>query len=195
MAALDWAAGNGVDVVNMSLGSPYASTALEDMCYYLANKGVILVAAAGNNGFGPNYPAAFDEPVIAVAAVDEQNRHPDFSSIYETNDISAPGVNITSCYPGNSTATLTGTSMACPHVSGSIALTLSALNSNHDLEEVMESTAEKLEDGMFPDRSVYGAGLVRVDRMVKAVIESRKPGQLESYGREMLDALKEVLWG
>ncbi len=193
IAGLDWADSHDADVVNLSLGSPFASTALEDMCYYLANKGVLVVAAAGNSGFGPNYPAAFGEPVIAVAAVDEALRHPSFSNIYETNDISAPGVGITSSYIGGY-ATLSGTSMAAPHVSGSLALVLSALKRERNLEEIMEETAQKLESGNFPERDVYGAGLVRVDRMAKAVIEAGRTPGIADYGREILAALKEVLW-
>lgn len=193
IAGLDWANSHDADVINLSLGSPYASTALEDMCYYLANKGVLLVAATGNYGFGPNYPAAFGEPVIAVAAVDEALRHPDFSNIYETNDISAPGVEITSSYIGGY-ATLSGTSMASPHVAGSLALVLSAVKRERNLEELMEETAQKLESGAFPERDVYGAGLVRVDRMARAVAEAGKEPKTASYGREILSALKEVLW-
>lgn len=190
IAGLDWAAGNGVDVVNLSLGAPFASAALEEMCYYLANKGVVLVAAAGNSGFGPNYPAAFGDPVIAVAAVDRSLNHPEFSNIYDTNDISAPGVGITSSYIGGY-ATLSGTSMAAPHVSGSMALVLSALRKETDLEQLMEDTAQKLSNGFFPERDVYGAGLLRVDKMAQAVSQMRN---FRDYGAEALAALKEALW-
>lgn len=195
IAGLDWTAKHEVDVVNLSLGSPFASTAFEDMCYYMANRGILVVAAAGNSGFGPSYPAAFGEPVIAVAAVDEENRHADFSNIYQTNDISAPGVGITSSYIGGY-ATLSGTSMAAPHVAGSISLVLSALKKDCDLEELMEETAQRLEQGTFPERDVYGAGLLRVDLMARAVIENRvrTGGSLQSYGKEVLNVLKEVLW-
>lgn len=193
IAGLDWANSHDADVVNLSLGSPYASTALEEMCYYLANKGTLVVAAAGNSGFGPNYPAAFGEPVIAVAAVDSSLNHADFSNIYETNDISAPGVDIMSSYIGGY-ATLSGTSMAAPHVSGSLALVLSALKRERNLEELMEETAQKLESGDFPERDVYGAGLVRVDRMARAVVESGRTSNMAYYGREILAALKEVFW-
>ncbi|MBS3132842.1 S8 family peptidase [Candidatus Woesearchaeota archaeon] len=210
IAGMDWADKQDADVVNLSLGSPYASAALEDMCYYLANKGTLIVAAAGNSGFGPNYPAAFGEPVIAVAAVDEQNRHAGFSNVYETNDISAPGVDIVSSYNGGY-ASLSGTSMAAPHVTGSLALVLSALKSNRDLGALMEDTAQNLEEGSFPERDVYGAGLLRVDLMAKAVVENRMKSPFHSYGRkvvnvlkgevvnvlkgEVVNVLKEVLWG
>ncbi len=192
IAAMDWADKHEADAINMSMGSPYVSAALEDMCYYLANKGVLIVAAAGNNGFGANYPAAFGEPVIAVAAVDEQLRHPEFSSIYETNDISAPGVNITSSYIGGY-KTLNGTSMAAPHVTGTLAVALSALRKKTDLEQLMEETAEKLGQGNFPERDVFGAGLIRADKLLHAIAKSAKNSSRD-YGKELLGMLKEV-WG
>ena len=191
IAALDWAADHDVDVINMSLGSESASTALEDMCYFLANKGTFIVAAAGNSGFGPSYPASFGDPVVAVAAVNRKNKHADFSNIYDTNDISAPGVNITSSYLGGY-ETLSGTSMAAPHVSGAFALAASALKRDCDLEGVMENTAQKLENGSIPRRDIYGAGLVRVDGMAKAVSRLGSASPLKSYYTELLDALKEV---
>ena len=193
IAGLDWASKNSVDVINLSLGSPYASGALEDMCYYLANNGVLIAAAAGNDGFGPNYPAAFGDPVIAVAATDENKNHADFSNIYETNDISAPGVRITSSY-GGGYAALSGTSMASPHVAGGLALVLSALKRDADLDELLDSTAEHLDSSGFPERDVYGAGLMRVDRMVERTLQLRRESPMENYGREVLNVLREVFW-
>ncbi len=159
IAGIEWCIKKGVDVANMSFGGPVASQALEEACNYAWQQGILLVAAAGNSGYGANYPAAFGEPVIAVAAVDEELGHPDFSNIYETNDIAAPGVGILSTYLNDSYATLTGTSMASPHVAGSLALALS-ISHEGSLEDVMKEEAEKLGE---PD--TFGAGLVRVDRM------------------------------
>ena len=193
IAGLDWAASHDADVINMSLGSEYASTALEDMCYFLADKGVLIVAAAGNSGFGPNYPAAFGDPVVAVAAVNRRNRHADFSNIYDTNDISAPGVNITSSYLGGY-ETLSGTSMAAPHVSGALALAASAVKSECDLEGMMEETAQKLDSGGIPRRDVYGAGLVRADGLAKAASGMGSENSLKSYYVEFVNALREVVW-
>jgi subtilisin family serine protease len=178
MAAIEWALKKDVDIVNMSLGSPVASAAFEDMCYYARSQGLLLVAAAGNSGYGASYPAAFDDAVIAVAAVDYDNSHADFSNIYETNDISAPGVDITSTYPGGE-ATMTGTSMASPHVAGSLAIGV-GLSRSGDLEGIMKETALHL--GATEE---YGAGLIRADRIAKAVCG-------ESKG--LLDTIIEVLW-
>ncbi len=161
IAGIEWCIKNSVDIANMSFGGPLASQALEEVCEYAWQQGMILVAAAGNNGYGANYPAAFGKSVIAVAAVDENLRHPDFSNIYETNDIAAPGVGIVSTYLNERYATLTGTSMASPHVAGSLALALS-ISREGSLEGVMKEEAEKL-----GEEDAFGAGLVRVDRMAE----------------------------
>ena len=211
LAAFDWAAKKNVDVINVSLGSECASSALEEMCYYTANKGILIAAAAGNNYVGPSYPAAFDDPVIGVAAVDSDKNHAEFSNIWETNDISAPGVKIKSAYEDDYSV-LSGTSMACPHVSGGLALAISALGRKEELESILESTAEHLEKGNSPERDVYGAGLIRIDRMVEKAAasngkhsenyfkdlinpnwkKSKNTQQAKGYLEEVLEALREV---
>lgn len=174
IAGIEWCIKNGIDIANMSLGSPVASGALEEVCNYAYQNGLMLVAAAGNSGYGANYPAAFGESVIAVAAVDEGPGHPDFSNIWETNDISAPGVNVIATYPGERYASLTGTSMASPHVAGSLALALS-ISSNENLEEVMKREAENL-----GDHETFGAGLIRIDSMAK-YLASSNASKSENY--------------
>ncbi|MBI2142679.1 S8 family serine peptidase [Candidatus Woesearchaeota archaeon] len=177
IAGVEWCIKNGMHIVNMSLGSPVASSAFEEICYAAAEKGVILVAAAGNNGGEfAMYPAAFGDPVIAVAAVDRYNRHADFSNIFMTNDISAPGVEIPSSYIGGSYASLSGTSMASPHVAGSIALALPLVR-NQDIYGLLDSTAENIGN----DGDVFGAGLVRADGMVKELLNgNRFPAALKA---------------
>ncbi len=162
IAGIEWCIKNSVDVANMSFGGPVASQALEEVCEYAWQQGMLLVAAAGNNGYGANYPAAFGESVIAVAAVDESLQHPEFSNIYETNDIAAPGVGIVSTYLNERYATLTGTSMASPHVAGSLALAKSVASADGQLEELMKEKADS-----YNDTEAFGAGLVRIDRMAE----------------------------
>ncbi|MBI3052169.1 S8 family peptidase [Candidatus Woesearchaeota archaeon] len=179
IAGIEWAIKNGMDVANLSLGSPVASSAFENICWYAAEKGLILVAAAGNDGgVHASYPAAFGEPVIAVAASDRDNEHAEFSNIFRTNDVTGPGVGIASAYLNRGYATFSGTSMAAPHVSGSIALALPVAGQG-DMYGLVESTAKKIGDG---DRDVYGAGLVRADAMVRG----GKPG--------WLDLIKGIVW-
>jgi len=101
--------------------------------------GIIPVFAAGNSGMNPNgFPGGLPE-AFAVGATDSNGEVAEFSSrgpnlwkmgdvvlSFLKPDISAPGVKITSAYPGNKFATMAGTSMATPHVSGTIALMLQA---------------------------------------------------------------------
>lgn len=165
--AIEWCINNGIDVINMSLGSSYRSILEEEACRAALQKGILIAAAAGNSGYGPNYPAAIDG-VTAVAAVDRNNEHANFSNIWGTNDVSAPGVEIYSCYP-DGYKKLSGTSMACPHIAGVAALGFSLSNlSNKRLEAIIKETAEKIGDTDDPDyEDIYGSGLVRADNVVR----------------------------
>ncbi|MDE2491392.1 MAG: S8 family serine peptidase [Elusimicrobia bacterium] len=123
---IEWAADNGADVINMSLGGPSGSAAMERAVKYALSKGVVVVAAAGNSGPNPDtvgYPAGYPG-VIAVAASDSNDQVADFSSRGSAVAFIAPGVNVTSTVPGGGTATLSGTSMASPHVAGLAALAI-----------------------------------------------------------------------
>lgn len=120
-----YAVDHGANVINLSLGL-YSATVYEaEAVQYAVSKGVVLVAAAGNDDIDfPVYPAAFD-PVIAVSATDSSDWITDFSNYGDYIDLAAPGVNIYSTFPGSSYYSLTGTSMAAPIVSGTAALVLS----------------------------------------------------------------------
>lgn len=116
---------NGADVINMSLGSSSDSTVLHDAVSYASSQGVILVAAAGNESGAVSYPAKYAE-VLAVSAVDSNYDLAYFSNTGSEVDYAAPGVDVYSTYKGNTYATLSGTSMASPHVSGVVALWISS---------------------------------------------------------------------
>ena len=87
-----WAADNGADVINMSYGSvQYSQTEEATMNYAYNNKGVVLVAAVGNDGVNSNqYPAALTN-VIAVGSVDENDDLSSFSNFGNWIDVCAPG--------------------------------------------------------------------------------------------------------
>lgn len=107
------------DVISMSLGGPHSDT-LYNAVKFAYNNAVILVAAAGNEAASsPSHPAAYPQ-VIAVGAVDSSYSVPSWSN--RNPDLAAPGVNVLSTYPNNRYAYMSGTSMACPHVSGVVAL-------------------------------------------------------------------------
>ena len=125
IAGIDWAINKkGLNILSMSLGGAGAPNALKNMCDAAWNKGVLLVAAAGNAGPGPNtvgFPAKYDS-VLAVSAIDSANGTPSFSSRGAQVELCAPGVNVLSTSPGGGYRKMSGTSMACPHVSGAAAL-------------------------------------------------------------------------
>ena len=128
-AAVRYAVDNGADIVNLSLGGA-RSPALEAAVQYAAQRGVLIVAAAGNDGGeSPNSPASLSgalSSVISVGAVDQAGQPAAFTNRGGgAVQIVAPGVRIGSTVPGGG-AFYSGTSMAAPHVSGVAALALSA---------------------------------------------------------------------
>jgi subtilisin family serine protease len=126
-----YAADNGADVINLSLGGSYSST-IEQAIKYATQKGAVVVMAAGNEGaYKPTNPAALATNYgIAVGAIDYDRYVADFSNWAGDNSnlnyVVAPGVDIYSTVPGNKYEFMDGTSMATPYVSGVAALMLSA---------------------------------------------------------------------
>lgn len=170
---IDWARQNGMKVINLSLGTASDIQSMHDAVIRAKNAGVVVVAAAGNGYGGPViYPAAYSE-AIAVSATDINNNVASFSSRGPEVDLAAPGVSIYSTYKGTGYATLSGTSMAAPHVTGAAALLLSAalvnpvlcdtiaIDGKCDPDEVqakLQSTATDL--GAAGYDTLYGWGLV-----------------------------------
>ena len=123
--AIDWAVAHDADVINLSLGTPNKSKVLEDAVANAVAKGVIVVAAAGNNNRETmQYPAGF-AGVISVGAIDGSNHKTSFSNYGDWVNIAAPGLGITSTITGTQGfgyASWSGTSMATAFVSGVAAL-------------------------------------------------------------------------
>ena len=123
-----YAADHGADVASNSWGGGPYDQALLNAIEYGASRGMLFVAAAGNdsqnNDVTPTYPATYDsDAVLAVAATDHSDAMAFFSSYgANTVDLGAPGVNILSTTPGNTYQSFSGTSMATPHVAGAAAL-------------------------------------------------------------------------
>ncbi|MGN7253434.1 S8 family serine peptidase [Arthrobacter sp. SAFR-014] len=153
---INWAVENGARVINMSLGQRVPSLALEDAVNNAWNKGVVIVAAAGNAGTqAPMYPAAYPN-VIAVAATDNNDAKASFSTYGGWVDVAAPGVDVYSTFPKHPFTIGTqsgremgydiasGTSMASPMVAGVAALVWStpAGTANTSVRATVESTAD-----------------------------------------------------
>jgi subtilisin family serine protease len=123
-----YAADHGADVASNSWGGGPYDQALLNAIEYGASKGMLFVAAAGNdsvnNDVTPTYPATYaSDAVFAVAATDHNDALASFSSYgAKSVDLGAPGVNILSTTPGNTYQSFSGTSMATPHVAGAAAL-------------------------------------------------------------------------
>lgn len=140
-----WAADHGAQVINMSVGNYHPSNALHDAIKYAFSKNVVMVAASGNDHTDqPSYPAAYPE-VLSVAAVDWKGNQAEFSNFGPYIDVAAPGVDIASTYTQSDYASLSGTSMACPHVSGLAGL-IRSLNSSLSNAEVMKIIREATTD-------------------------------------------------
>lgn len=130
--AIRYAVRNGATVINASWGGPGSSTTIRNAIQYARQNGVIVVAAAGNEGANndtvASYPANYDlDNVLSVAASDRRDRLASFSNYGRTKvDLAAPGVDIVSTLPGGDFGYMDGTSMACPHVAGALAVLRSA---------------------------------------------------------------------
>jgi subtilisin family serine protease len=128
ISGLEYAVKNGARVSNNSWGGSGYSQALYDAIKNAQTLGHLFVAAAGNaarnTDFSPTYPASYDlDNIIAVAAIDSGDQLASFSNYgVRTVDLAAPGVSILSSVLGGGYASYNGTSMATPHVSGTVAL-------------------------------------------------------------------------
>jgi thermitase len=155
---INWAVENGAKVINMSLGQRVSSQTLETAINNAWNRGVVIVAAAGNAGTPDQfYPAAYPN-VIAVAATDNNDAKASFSTYGQWVDVAAPGVAIYSTFPKHPFAIgrqsgrsmgydiASGTSMASPLVAGVAALAWSspAGTANTSVRANVESTADKI---------------------------------------------------
>jgi serine protease len=157
-----YATDHGAQVINMSFGSPVQVDSVSTAIAYARSKGVVVVAAGGNDrkaGNPVSYPAASDG-VIAVAATDQAEHVATFSTAGSYVDLAAPGTDILSTWPGGKFTTMSGTSMAAPHVSAIAALLLGRDPTlTPDLvERVMERSA--LDRGTVGRDDDFGYGRV-----------------------------------
>ena len=175
VSGIIWATDNGAEIINMSLGGSYASSALEDAINYAWSKGVVVVAAAGNNGdTTPMYPAYYTN-CIAVAATDANDARASWSNYGDWVDVAAPGASIYSTLKNSNYGYKSGTSMASPHVAGLAALvftTVSDANSDGKLNDEVRSRIETTCD----DIGISGIGYGRINAARAVGSEPVPPG-------------------
>lgn len=200
--AIRWAADHGAKVINMSLGGPLPTSTLKSAVAYARNKGVVVIAAAGNDGRGRvSYPAKYPG-VIAVASTQFDERTTFYSNWGKEIDLAAPGGNTrvdqngdgkpdgvlqNTVVPGNTSKTdylwFMGTSMASPHVAGVTALIMGAGVSKPDaVEAILLGTARQPKGakdavaGRIDDH--YGAGIADAGAALKKARGGRAAGTL-----------------
>jgi minor extracellular protease Epr len=165
---LNWCLQKSIPIINLSLGAPQGTESMRVAIQALAVAGVLVAAAAGNDGPRQNsvtYPAYWPE-TLAVGASTQDDRIAAFSSRGPQVDVVAPGQAITSTWLGGTTRVLSGTSMAAPHVAGGAALLWSLSVSSGpalrpvDLQSMLQDTCRAL-PGYSADAT--GHGLIQLE--------------------------------
>lgn len=180
--AVTWAVDHGASVINMSLGAPWAlGPWFEAALNYADERGVLVVAAAGNDGPNspPHYPAAYP-PVLAVTAVDANFVEASFTQRGEYIDVAAIGVNVSSALPGGR-GRMSGTSMATPRASGLAAL-LRHQRPEWTAAQIHEHISATAEDVGRPGRDeVFGWGVMNPQRAIETLEPARNTTATSKY--------------
>lgn len=164
IAGIVWASDNGAHVINLSIGGDAPDDALRDALRYAYNKGVVVVASAGNEDTAVLYPAAYDAYCLAVAATDYNDERAPWSCFGPEVDVAAPGEWVLSIVPTwywepdyLPYAFGDGTSASAPHVAGLAALlkSLKPWLSVDDIMDVIRYSADDVNSGEHPGRDDY----------------------------------------
>lgn len=181
---LIYAADQGVDVINLSLGGEAPSTALESALQYAYQKGAVIAAAAGNEDAPVVYPAAYDQYCLAVAASDYNDLRTPWSGTGPEVDVAAPGERIIGAVPtwlfgANSLpyAFGFGTSASTAHVAGLAALIKSNKPwlTNGEIMDVIRFTADDVNSAENPGFDNFiGYGRINMNKaLVPQIITSK----------------------
>ena len=171
-AGIDWATAQGADVISMSLGSSSPDNTIGAACNRAFAAGVLIVAAAGNAGPREGtvgFPGGFPS-CVCIGATDSNDGIASFSSRGPALFVSGPGVQVRSCYPGGRYATMSGTSMATPHLAGVAALwvannpTMPKAERNTAFRAAIQATS--LDLGAPGRDTAFGWGRVQCDKLI-----------------------------
>lgn len=204
--AIRWAADHGAHVINMSLGGPFPVGTIHNAVKYARAKGVVVVAAAGNDGRGRvSYPGHYAD-VFAVAATQFDENTTFYSNWGKTIDIAAPGGNVRVDQNGDGQPDgvlqhtvvpgqvhrqdylwFMGTSMASPHVAGVAALLVGAGVTKPDAVEALMMATARVPKSQAKDAGAaegkrindhYGAGIVDAGAALERAHATRGGGAL-----------------
>jgi len=164
--AIKYAADNGARVINLSFGSPDDAALMHDAVRYATQRGILLVAAVGNDNvntnFSPQFPANWNTEVMGVAAVDASDHKANFSNFGAGVSVAAPGVRLISLYPqANGSARYaqwSGTSFATPLAVAEAALILEKNSNTQALRSLIENTASSIDDRNPGFQGLLGRG-------------------------------------
>jgi flagellar hook assembly protein FlgD len=157
-AAITYAADNGASVINLSLGSYYYSHIIENAINYAQSKGIIVIAAAGNDNIDKKtYPAAYNG-VLGISATNEFDKSAFFSNYGTYVDFAAPGEDIYSTIAYGRYGYMSGTSMAAPVATGTVALMMSKnpFLSNLEVSQILKKSTRDLYQVGWDDSTGFG---------------------------------------
>jgi surface protein len=193
IAGMQWAVDNDADIISMSLGASGFYDQMIEPVQNAHDAGTVVIASAGNSGDGSSGSpgnvyesiavgasnsnqgiAGFSSGEVVDTVLDWSSPPVDWPEQYTVPTVAAPGVNTLSSVPGGGyDGTYSGTSMAAPHVSGAVALALSATDADVRpamIERALESTAVKPSEAPTPPGerdSRYGSGIIDADALVE----------------------------
>lgn len=177
ISSIIYAVDNGAKVLSNSWGGGPSEQALIDAINYAKSKGVLFIAAAGNeynnNDSNPTYPASYQiDNVIAVAATDSSDKKASFSNYGLSVHVAAPGVGIYSTVINGGYQSMDGTSMACPHVAGAAAFMM-AYEPNMTYREVKNRIINTSDYVSGLTDQTYNAGRINLWNMINNIQPER----------------------
>lgn len=198
-----WAVKKGVDFISMSLGSQYEAKVITRACEEAREAGIPIIAAAGNEGPGPNttgFPGSLPW-VISVGAYGRDGKIAPFSSRGKV-DICGPGVDVLGCWPPRSVAELSGTSMATPFVAAVVGLMIAKHKkhgeSGNDPIDTPEQVLQRLKEtaidaGPSGFDPAYGWGLIDPAKLLAGAPPAPVGGSVQLVAGDLTESGKAKL--